>query len=100
MSTPRGSSWTIQDWQSGSDHYVDDQNYGDVIIYTGQGGRDPNTGRQIADQQLTRGNLGLARSHLDGLPVRVIRGYEGGSVAKISASRILSRCVSVGSYPF
>jgi putative restriction endonuclease len=57
--------------------YVDDQDYGDVIVYTGQGGRDPNTGRQIEDQELTRGNLGLARSHLDGLPVRVIRGFEG-----------------------
>jgi putative restriction endonuclease len=31
-------------------------------------------GVQIADQQLTRGNLALARSHMDGLPVRVIRG--------------------------
>jgi putative restriction endonuclease len=57
--------------------YIDDQDYGDVIIYTGQGGRDQNSGRQIADQELIRGNLGLARSHLDGLPVRVIRGYEG-----------------------
>ena len=27
--------------------YVDDQDYGDVIVYTGQGGRDPASGRQI-----------------------------------------------------
>lgn len=30
--------------------YVDDEDYGDVIIYTGEGGRDQRTGRQIADQ--------------------------------------------------
>jgi putative restriction endonuclease len=29
--------------------YVDDNDEGDVIIYTGQGGRDPATGRQIKD---------------------------------------------------
>ncbi|OBI29843.1 SRA-YDG domain-containing protein [Mycolicibacter sinensis] len=57
--------------------YIDDEDHGDAIIYTGQGGRDPDSGRQIADQELIRGNLGLARSHLDGLPVRVIRGFEG-----------------------
>jgi putative restriction endonuclease len=47
---------------------------GDVIIYTGQGGRDPNTGKQIEHQELTRGNLALAYSELEGLPLRVIRG--------------------------
>ena len=57
--------------------YVDDQDYGDLIVYTGQGGRDPNSGRQVEDQELVRGNLGLARSCLDGLPVRVIRGQQG-----------------------
>ena len=34
--------------------YEDDEDYGDLIVYTGQGGNDPNTGRQVADQQLTR----------------------------------------------
>jgi putative restriction endonuclease len=57
--------------------YIDDQDYGDEIIYTGQGGRDPNSGAQIADQELTRGNLGLARDYLDDIPVRVVRGYQG-----------------------
>ncbi len=57
--------------------YVDDRDYGKVIVYTGQGGRDPDSGRQTADQELIRGNLGLARSCLDGLPVRVVRGHEG-----------------------
>ena len=54
--------------------YEDDQDLGDEIIYTGEGGRDPNRGGQIADQQLTRGNLALAVSHTQGLPVRVVRG--------------------------
>ncbi|WP_020673887.1 YDG/SRA domain-containing protein [Amycolatopsis nigrescens] len=57
--------------------YVDDEDNGDEIIYTGQGGRDPGTGRQIADQELTRGNLGLVRSRQDGRPVRVVRGSNG-----------------------
>lgn len=54
--------------------YVDDQDDGDVVIYTGEGGRDPNSGRQIADQEFTRGNKALVTSCLEGLPVRVIRG--------------------------
>ncbi|MDG4774631.1 YDG/SRA domain-containing protein [Solwaraspora sp. WMMD792] len=57
--------------------YIDDEDYGDEIVYTGQGGNDPRTKRQIAHQELTRGNLGLARSRLDGNPVRVIRGAGG-----------------------
>jgi putative restriction endonuclease len=54
--------------------YEDDEDYGDVIIYTGHGGKDQATGRQVADQELTRGNLALAVSCRDGLPVRVTRG--------------------------
>jgi putative restriction endonuclease len=34
--------------------YVDDIDENDFIIYTGQGGRDPNTNHQIADQELKR----------------------------------------------
>ena len=59
--------------------YEDDEDLGEVIIYTGQGGRDPSTNRQIADQELTRGNLALARSHALGRPVRVIRGAVRGN---------------------
>ena len=55
--------------------YVDDVDDGDTIIYTGEGGRDPATGRQIADQALTRGNLALARNCREGNPIRVCRGY-------------------------
>ena len=47
--------------------YEDDQDHGDVVIYTGHGGNDPHTGQQIADQELTRGNLALARNQAEGL---------------------------------
>ncbi|WP_416876095.1 YDG/SRA domain-containing protein [Kitasatospora sp. SC0581] len=53
--------------------YEGDQDFGDVIIYTGQGGRDPETGRQVRDQELTRGNAALATSAASGTPVRVVR---------------------------
>lgn len=53
--------------------YEDDQDFGDEIVYTGHGGRD-GSGKQIADQTLTRGNLALAKNEIDGLPIRVIRG--------------------------
>jgi putative restriction endonuclease len=55
--------------QSGG--YVDDRDDGDLVIYTGQGGRDPNSGRQIADQALTRGNKQLAHHYNSGNPIRV-----------------------------
>lgn len=54
--------------------YEDDEDLGDEIVYTGHGGRDQNTGKQIVNQKLSRGNLALAKSKLQGLPVRVIRG--------------------------
>jgi putative restriction endonuclease len=59
--------------------YEDDEDDGDEIVYTGHGGRDPNTGQQIADQQFERGNAALARSKVLGLPVRVVRGADLGS---------------------
>lgn len=54
--------------------YEDDEDNGEIIIYIGHGGNDQNTGSQIADQTLTRGNLALAKNKSLGLPVRVIRG--------------------------
>jgi putative restriction endonuclease len=54
--------------------YEDDEDLGDEIVYTGHGGRDQYTGKQVAHQKLNRGNLALAKSKLRGLPVRVIRG--------------------------
>jgi putative restriction endonuclease len=43
--------------------YVDDEDFGDTIIYTGEGGRDPNTGAQIADQELSGRNLELVQNY-------------------------------------
>ena len=54
--------------------YEDDEDLGEEVIYTGHGGRDAESGRQVSHQRLTRGNLALAHSSLDGVPVRVIRG--------------------------
>ncbi|MDH3636729.1 MAG: YDG/SRA domain-containing protein [Gammaproteobacteria bacterium] len=51
--------------------YVDDVDDGEVIIYTGQGGRDLSSGRQVKDQELTRGNKLLAENFLEGNPIRV-----------------------------
>ncbi|MFJ1758410.1 YDG/SRA domain-containing protein [Kitasatospora sp. NPDC088134] len=53
--------------------YEDDEDYGNVIIYTGQGGRDAATGQQVKDQELTRGNAALVTSLSTGWPVRVVR---------------------------
>jgi putative restriction endonuclease len=56
--------------------YPDDRAYGDVLVYTGHGGQDSHK-RQVADQTLNDpGNAGLVKSQLDGLLVRVIRGFE------------------------
>lgn len=54
--------------------YEDDADFGDLIVYTGHGGRDQSTGKQVSDQELTRQNLALAISCQNGLPIRVIRG--------------------------
>jgi len=56
--------------------YEDDEDNGEEIIYTGAGGNDPNTGKQVKDQSWkTSGNAGLLKSLDEGLPVRVIKGY-------------------------
>lgn len=60
--------------------YVDDEDHGDWIIYTGHGGNNPSSGRQIAHQSIdSPGNAGLITSRAEGLPVRVIRGKHVGS---------------------
>ena len=54
------------------------QDLGDEIIYTGAGGNDPGTGKQIADQSLNQaGNAGMVVSEESGYPVRVMRGFKG-----------------------
>ncbi|WP_083848006.1 YDG/SRA domain-containing protein [Arthrobacter sp. M2012083] len=55
-----------------SDGYSDDEIQGDLITYTGFGGRDANTGRHVADQKLEKGNLGLVENFKLGRPVRVL----------------------------
>lgn len=52
--------------------YSDDEIDGDLITYTGFGGRDASTGKHIADQQLVQGNLGLVENYELGRPVRVL----------------------------
>jgi putative restriction endonuclease len=60
--------------------YEDDEDYGDVIIYTGHGGNDPATRRQSADQSFDApGNAALVTSALTGAPVRVVRGRNSAS---------------------
>lgn len=58
--------------------YEDDEDRGDVVLYTGEGGRDPATGRQTHDQELKGRNLALVRSSLIGRPVRLTRKVDGG----------------------
>lgn len=57
--------------------YKDDKDDGDRIIYTGQGGQDAPGGKQIRDQEITRGNRALIYSKEHGKPIRVIRGSGG-----------------------
>lgn len=58
--------------------YIDDEDHGDWILYTGAGGNDPSTKRQIAHQEITHHhNAALVYSEENGLPVRVLRGYKG-----------------------
>ena len=54
--------------------YVDDMDLGDEIIYTGEGGRDSLTGKQVKDQEMIRGNGAMQRSFQMGQSIRVIRG--------------------------
>ncbi|KAM6544825.1 hypothetical protein CsatB_025561 [Cannabis sativa] len=61
--------------------YEDDEDAGDVVIYTGHGGQDK-FNKQCAHQKLEGGNLALERSMHYGIEVRVIRGIKHpGSVA-------------------
>lgn len=57
--------------------YEDDEDGGDVLIYTGQGGNNYiSDKKQSFDQKLERGNLALERSMHYGVEVRVIRGIK------------------------
>ena len=52
--------------------YEDDVDLGEIVYYTGQGGRDKG-GRQVADQVMEGLNASLARNVDSGDPVRVVR---------------------------
>jgi len=60
--------------------YEDDVDLGDEIIYTGHGGNNPTTKKQVEHQSWdSSGNKGLLVSEKKSLPVRVIRGYKHNS---------------------
>ncbi len=76
--------------------YEDDQDFGDEIIYTGAGGNDTNSGKQVEDQKWeNKGNAGLLKSMNEGLPVRVIRGYKHKSDFSPTSGYIYSGLFSV-----
>ncbi|RAL41990.1 hypothetical protein DM860_016365 [Cuscuta australis] len=64
--------------------YEDDEDAGDVLVYTGHGGQDKFS-RQCTNQKLEGGNLALERSMHYGIEVRVIRGfrYAGSASGKV-----------------
>lgn len=79
--------------------YVDDEDHGSYLIYTGHGGNDPNTRRQVAHQSPEApGNAGLITSMVRGLPVRVIRGRHNGSPFAPPRGYVYSGLYSVTSW--
>lgn len=56
--------------------YEDDDDGGDVLIYTGHGGRDKVLHKMCNSQKLVGGNLALERSMTYGIEIRVIRGVK------------------------
>lgn len=60
--------------------YEDDEDSGEVLIYSGHGGQDK-FNRQRAHQKLEGGNLAMERSMHYGIEVRVIRGFRHGAGA-------------------
>lgn len=86
-----GISWEIDGCADSivlSGGYEDDRDEGDVILYTGHGGRDQTTGRQVRHQAFTEGNEALQKNMQQGVPVRVTRGADLASTyAPISGYR-------------
>lgn len=79
----QGIDWNPNIWSPSivlNGGYEDDQDLGDEIIYTGEGGNDPSTNKQIDNQSWeATGNKALLVSELHWLPVRVTRGYKNKS---------------------
>lgn len=79
--------------------YVDDEDHGSYLIYTGHGGNQRRPNKQIADQDPEApGNAGLITSLVQGLPVRVIRGAHAGSPFAPRAGYVYSGLYSVTSW--
>ncbi|KAF6756902.1 PUA-like domain-containing protein [Ephemerocybe angulata] len=55
--------------------YDDDDDRGEIIYYTGEGGHSRSSELQIKDQEWVRGNAALRTSKQRNLPVRVIRSH-------------------------
>ncbi|KAL3701833.1 hypothetical protein R1sor_019855 [Riccia sorocarpa] len=53
--------------------YEDDYDEGEELMYTGEGGNDSGSKKQVMDQEMKGGNLGLKHSWELQLPVRVSR---------------------------
>lgn len=70
--------------------YEDDEDKGNVILYTGAGGQDKSK-NQIEDQSWEHSdNKALYKSFIEGYPVRVIRGYKHKSDFSPSSGYIYS----------
>ncbi|MFI5607618.1 YDG/SRA domain-containing protein [Amycolatopsis sp. NPDC051903] len=74
--------------------YPDDVDEGSWLLYTGHGGRDPATRRQIAHQRFdSPGNAALETSRIQGLAVRVIRKvgkvYRYGGLFRVEESMLV-----------
>ncbi|WP_327337038.1 HNH endonuclease [Streptomyces sp. NBC_01324] len=54
--------------------YAGDEDLGDVIVYTAQGGAPDESGCLTADQELTGVNEGMLINYREGLPIRYVRG--------------------------
>lgn len=79
--------------------YEDDVDLGDEIIYTGHGGNDPATQKQIAHQSWqSSGNQGLVVSKKRNLSVRVIRGYKNDSVFAPNSGYVYAGLFNVEDY--
>lgn len=72
--TPNGDPVATSIIVSGG--YEDDDDSGDVLVYTGHGGKHRNLLTHSVDQKLRGGNLALERSRHFGIEIRVIRGIQ------------------------
>jgi len=83
-----------------SGRYADDVDKGNTIIYTGHGGHDRSTNKQIANQELKRANLALSRNVTLGLPVRVTRKTPDGTYRYDGLYRVDSFWRATGKYGY